>query len=106
MFGSRLFHWGPVDLTNKPPEGLSWSLTYCNPDGKELLPQLDKLRAIIYDQGPEYYYNSAPLASTARPAITEGSSSIGSTILRFSAGFWRSRLDFISVLMLQEAPDY
>jgi hypothetical protein len=45
-----------------------WALTYCNPDGEESTPQPDRLRATIYEHGPEYYANSgaASLYGTAR----------------------------------------
>lgn len=45
-----------------------WALTYQNPDGEELLPRPEELRAVIYEQGPEYYANSgaACLYGTAR----------------------------------------
>ena len=45
-----------------------WALTYQNPDGEEILPRPEELRAVIYEQGPEYYANSgaACLYGTAR----------------------------------------
>jgi hypothetical protein len=68
MFGSSFFRSRPVDLRNEPPQGVRWTLTYCNPDGEESPPQPDKLRAIIFEQGPDYYFNSgsASLYGTAR----------------------------------------
>ena len=57
-----------IDHKNEPPKGMRWALTYCDPDGEESPPQPDKLRAIIYEQGPDYYSNSggASLYGTAR----------------------------------------
>lgn len=65
---SRFFRWWPIDLSGEPPEGLEPILIFCNPDGEEVPPRPEVLRAIIYEQGPEYYANSgsASLYSTAR----------------------------------------
>lgn len=45
-----------------------WTLTYQNPDGEEVPPRQEELRAIIFDQGTDYYANSgsASLYGTAR----------------------------------------
>ena len=64
----RSNYWGPIDCRNEPPKGLKWKLTYCTPDGEELVPHPEELRKVIYEQPPEYYYNSgaASLYGTAR----------------------------------------
>jgi hypothetical protein len=67
---SNIPHWGPIDLTGNPPSDLKWALTYCNPDGEEGPPRPEELRAVIFEQGPEYYANSgaASLYGAARDA--------------------------------------
>jgi Immunity protein Imm1 len=67
---SDIPHRGPIDLTGRSPGDLKWALTYCNPDGEEVPPRREELRAVIYEQGPEYYDNAggASLYGTARDA--------------------------------------
>lgn len=45
-------------------------MTYCTPDGEEVVPEPAELRKVIYEQPPEYYNNSgaASLYGTARDA--------------------------------------
>ena len=68
MFDSTSFRWRPIEVRKKPPEGLGWALTYQDPDGEEMIPRPRDLRAILYEKGPEYYWNSgsASLYGTAR----------------------------------------